>query len=153
MSDLFNQPSEDKPVSNRGELGIENAKAFFTVLAGQVRAAASIDADGDGKIETGEWTSFGTGFLLAAMGSFGTARLAFPELGDVKGPEFGELVAHILGTDFLPDSAEEAEELIKLVLLTAQVNRLLLGGVVRLARKEPLDIDLFDLFRDSLSAG
>lgn len=132
--------------SSTGELGIENAKAFITALAGQIYAASTIDADGDGAISTTEWTSFGTGFVLAALGNLTIGRNAFPEFADLKGAEFGQLTGHVLSTDFLPDDKQQAEDLVKLVIVAANANRLLIEGIVSLSKGEELDFDPLVVF-------
>jgi hypothetical protein len=137
---------------DRGALGINNAKAFLTALAGQVMAGASLDANRDGTISTSEWTGFGTGFILAALGNLSTGRAAFPEFGDLKGPEFGELTAHVLNTDFLPGDQDQAEQLVKLVLLAANANRLLISGILDLSQGRPLDFDPLEIFGATFGA-
>lgn len=124
------------------QLGIENLKRLITAVAAQAAAAFSIDANGDGKISTGEYTSFGTGFLLAALGNAGTAQAAFPEIKDIEGDEFGQLTKHVIATKFLPDSEAEAEKLIKLVVITAYLNKVMVDTIIATSKGEPIELDL-----------
>jgi hypothetical protein len=140
----------DSPFSkttSRAELGITNAKAFLTTLAAQVYAASTIDSDNDGDISTSEWTNFGTQLILAVLGNFSVARNAFPEFGDIKGDEYGELVAHVLKTDFLPDDDDKAEDLVKTILVLAYVNRIGVMNIQASLQGEAPDTNILDVFQ------
>ena len=120
--------------------GIVNAKKFLTILGAQVQAAATMDSDGDGQISTMEWTNFGGGLAIAVFSSFSTVSAALPEFGDLKGEEFDELTTHVLGIDFLPDSKDQAEDLVKYVLFVANTNRKFVGNLVALSKGKAIEV-------------
>ena len=128
-------------------LGIENAKMFLTALAGQVFAAANIDDNRDGEVTTGEWSGFGTQLILAVLGNLSVGRNAFPEFADIKGSELAELTDHVLKTNFLPDDRDQAEALVKTVLVLAYINTVGVQNIqATLAGTEPR-VDIFNAFQ------
>jgi hypothetical protein len=104
-------------------VGIDNLKQAISYIATQAQAAFRIDANNDGTIDLAESFAFGLQILPTLPGILPVMRDAGPEIVDIRGPEFDELVDHILATDFLPTERDKAEEFGKAVIFWLNMNR------------------------------
>ena len=131
-------------MAKANNFGVGNIKRGMSVIAGLVKTSFSIDANGDGKIDSGEKIGFATSLLPQVFPMFNLYGGITDEVTDkVTDEEWDELVAHAQTLDFLPPGKDVAEKYVKRLFLWINYNRRFIADSIKLfTKREAVEIQL-----------
>lgn len=131
-------------MAKANDYGVENIKRGMTVIAGTVKTAFSIDANGDGKIDNGEKIGFATSLLPQVFPILNLYGGITDEVTDkITNEEWDDLVNHAQTLDFLPEGKDVAEKYVKRLFLWINYNRRFIADSIQLfSKRKAVEIQL-----------